>query len=240
MSRVRTAANRIASLVVRYASAGSKEWAQAIESELSCIENDWKALAWSLGGFRVLYAIQPKPLGSIDELYGEAQKYANRRLHAVNNGWLGTNIYLFAPVVCCLIAILRIAMGQDIPASVVQLTGWLLLTPTLYLGSREPDVPDSDDQANLMKFYVDELSAKSRNSLPFWMFIAGVLLLICGWELEVSRGWGAGLPLPLMLLMCIPLFFLMLLLLGSFVATHVNNRRRFAQIERLLGDRSTD
>jgi len=87
MRLIRTSANRIANFVVRYASAGSKEWAQAIASELDCFENDWQALGWALGGLRVLFSIQPAPLHSLEDLNEVARKHANRRLHAVGS-WL--------------------------------------------------------------------------------------------------------------------------------------------------------
>ena len=225
MSLIRTAANKIASFVVRYASAGSKEWAQAIASELSCIDNDWRALAWAFGGLRVLFSIQPSPLSSIADLDEEAQKHANRRLHAMNNGWLGTNVPLFVPIVSCFAPTLGIAMGRDIPGNAAQLMGYLLLIPMLYRRTREPDVPDRDDQPGLVRFYANEMSALARNSFSFWMFLAGVLLLTCGWELELARGVTS---------FAIPMF-LSLLLLTLFLAKHVNDRRRFVQIEALLG-----
>jgi hypothetical protein len=230
MSFIRTTANKIANFVVRYASGGSKEWAQAIASELSCIENDWQALAWAFGGLRVLFSIQPSPLHSIADLDEEARKHANRRLHAVNNGWLATNVPLFVPIVSCLGPTLGIAMGRNIPADAAQLVGYLLMIPMVYRRTREPDVPDRDDQANLVRFYVNEMSALSRNSLSFWMFVAGVLVLTCGWDLEVARELTG----------VVILSFPWLLLLALFLAKHVNNRRRFAQIEALLGRPSND
>ena len=225
MSLIRTSANRIASFAVRYASAGSKEWAQAIQSELSSIENDWQALAWASGGLRVLFSIQPGPLASIADLDEEARKHANWRLRAMNNGWLGTNLSLLVLIVSCLIPTVRIAMGRGIPGNLAQLAGYLLLIPMLYLRTREPDVPDSDDQANLVRFYANQMSALSRNSPSFWMFVAGMLLLTGGWDLEFARGFTS----------IVILSFLSLLLLALFLAKHVNNRRRFAQIEALLG-----
>jgi len=225
MSLIRTAANKIASFVIRYASAGSKEWAQAIASELRCIESDWRALAWAFGGLRVLFSIQPSPLRSITDLDAEARKHANRRLHAMNNGWLGTNVPLFVPIVSCLSPLLGIAMGRDIPGNTALLVGYLLVIPWFYRRTREPDVPDRDDQPGLVRFYANEMSALARNSLSFWMFLAGVLVLTCGWELEFARGVTSFAIL----------WFLSLLLLASFVAKHVNDRRRFVQIEALLG-----
>ncbi|WP_162539365.1 hypothetical protein [Granulicella sp. WH15] len=194
-------------------------------SELNSIENDWQALAWAFGGVRVLFSIQPSPLRSVADLDEEARKHAKRRLHAMNNGWLGTNVPLLVPIISCLSPILGIAMSRNIPGNAAQLAGYLLLIPMLYLRTREPDVPDRDDQPNLVRFYANEMSALSRNSLSFWMFLAGVLLLTCGWELEFARGLvGIGI-----------ISFFSLVMLALFLAKHVNDRRRFAQIEALLG-----
>jgi hypothetical protein len=225
MSLTRNAADKIASFVVRYASAGSKEWAQALRNELSCIENNWHALAWALGGLRVLFSIYPAPLRSIADLDAAARQHANRRLHAINNGWVATNVPLFSPLVCCLSAILGIAMHRDVLGNTAQLVGCLLLMPTLYLRSREPNVPDMDDQANVLQFYVNEMSLLSRNSLSFWMFIAGMISVAYGWDLVFARG----------LFGMVVLSFIPLSLMALFLAKHANNRRRYEQIEALLG-----
>jgi len=222
MSLVRNTAIRIANLVVRYASIGSKEWAQAIRNELMCIESDWQALAWALGGLRVLFAIRPNPLRTVAALESEAQKYADRRRHAMNNGWLITNMHLLPPLIWCSMSILQIATGHKILGNAIQLLGWLLVAPLMYLLSREPDVPDRDDQPKLVQFYASELSAVASNSLPFWMFVAGALFLMCGLELTVRRGWMSMLPL------------LLLPALAYLLAKHVSNRRRLAQIKILL------
>src|SRR5580692_3580648 len=114
MSFVRKAADSTAGLVVRCASPGSKEWALAIERELASIENDWRALAWALSGTRVLFDTQPAPLPAIADLDAEVQKYADRRRHAANNGFLITNLCLFAPSAVALQTLSNIVMGRHI------------------------------------------------------------------------------------------------------------------------------
>lgn len=224
MNLIRTAANRIANFVVRYASPGSKEWAQAIAGELSCIENDWQALGWALGGLRVLFSIQPAPLHSLADLDEAARKHANRRLHAVNNGWFGTNVPLFAPLLACVTLLLQLAMHRQVVSNTVQLAGYLLLLPMLYLRSREPDVPDRDDQANLVRFYIDEMATLSRNSVSFFMFVAGLLFLISGWVMAFAHG-----PVSSVIIAFVSLAFLALVL-----SKHINHRRRYEQIKVLL------
>jgi hypothetical protein len=223
MSLVRKSADRIAGLVVRYASPGSKEWAQAIESELLYIESDWRALGWALSGVRVLFDIQPAPLRTIADLDAEVQRYAERRRHAMNNGWLGTNMYLFPLLIVVLESLIDVALGRQIFSNAVQLLGAFLLAPMMYRLTREPNVPDRDDPTGLIRFYVDELSAFSSASLAFCMFAVGDLLLIAGFALKISTGW----------LRVAPLLWLPVLVL--FLAKRLNNRRRLVQVKALLG-----
>jgi hypothetical protein len=225
---VRKAADRIAGWVVRFASPGSKEWALAIESELTCIENDWRALAWALSGTRVLFNTQPAPLRTIADLDAEVQKYADRRRHAMNNGWLGTNAPLCAPLILALEALSNIVIRRHIFGNTVLLLGLSLLAPMLYLRTREPDVPDSDDPAALLRFYRNELSAASGTSMTFWMFVTGALITIVGFDLTAPLQWERLLAVLLLpVLIWLPL-------LALFLAKHRNNRRRLAQVEALL------
>jgi hypothetical protein len=222
MSFVRKTADRIAGLVVRYASPGSREWAQAIESELLYIESDWRALGWALSGMHVLLDFQPAPLRTLADLDAEVQKHAERRRHAVNNGWLITNAPLFPPLIYVLQFLFDVAIGRHIFSNTVLLLGLLLVAPTIYLRSREPNVPDRDDPTGLVRFYVDELSATSSNSLTFWMFVVGALLMIAGFELGIGFGWQSVMPL------------LLFPALALFLVQHRKNRRRLAKVEALL------
>jgi len=223
MSLVRKSADRIAGLVVRYASPGSKEWAQAIESELLYIESDWRALGWALSGVRVLFDRQPAPLRTIADLDAEVQKYAERRRHAMNNGWLVTNVRWLPLLLYALESLLDIVFGKHTFGNSFLLLGSVLMAPMMYRLSREPNVPDRDDPTGLIRFYVDELSAISSTSLTFWMFVVGVLLVIAGYELAIGFGWQSVMPL------------LWLPVLVLFLAKHRSNRRRLVQVEALLG-----
>lgn len=91
-------------------------------------------------------------------------------------------------VVSCLAPALGIVMGKDILGHVSLILGYLFLTPLIYLRTREPNVPDRDDTTGLVRFYAEELSALSRNSVSFWMFLAGGLMLTYGWRLQAPRG----------------------------------------------------
>jgi hypothetical protein len=165
MSILRKAAEKIAAAVVRYASAGSREWAEAIQSELTYIGSDWRALAWALSGARVLLSYQPTPLRTLEDLDAVARKHANRRLHAVNVPWLGRNPLLPLILFNALNASFEILIGRRTISNAVVMLGWLLLCPELYLRGREPEVPDLDDRSGLIRFYVDELSASSSTYL---------------------------------------------------------------------------
>ena len=79
MSILRKTAEKIAAAVVRCASAGSREWAEAIASELFYIESDWRALAWALSGTRVLLSYQPKPIRTLEYLDVVAQRRNRNR-----------------------------------------------------------------------------------------------------------------------------------------------------------------
>ena len=68
MTLVRKLAVSISSRVVRWASPGCKEWAEAQARELAFIPSDWAALRWALGSTRVLLDRQPAPAGSRSEL----------------------------------------------------------------------------------------------------------------------------------------------------------------------------
>ncbi|HEV2646474.1 MAG TPA: hypothetical protein VGU46_08940 [Acidobacteriaceae bacterium] len=54
MTFVRRAASTVSERVVRWASPGCKEWAEGFAREIEFIDSDWRALAWAIGGTRVL------------------------------------------------------------------------------------------------------------------------------------------------------------------------------------------
>ena len=222
MSLIRKIANGIADLVVRYASPGSKEWAEAMQAELVSIESDWRALAWACSGMRVLFAIRPAPLRTLDDLNEAAQKHAEKRRHAVNNGWLIKNL----PLVVLSTYIFRLFVdlhGRHVVSSAVQLSGWLLLIPLTYLNTHEPNVPDRYDPDGMVRFYVNELRTNSKFSLPFCLFVAGGLAVMAGLEMAPPHCWTRLLPLLVLPVLAFPL------------VTRHNNRKRLAQIESSFG-----
>lgn len=226
MSVLRKTAEKIATAVVRYASAGSKEWAEAIASELFHIESDWRALAWALSGMRVLLSYQPKPLRTLECLDVVAQKHAAIRRHAVNNTWLGRNLLWLVLLLNALETLPQIFRGRHAIGNAAVILGMLFLCRVLYLYFREPEVLDRDDRPGLIRFYVDELSASSSaSSMQFWLSLAGALLLAAGYVIAMSSAWAG---------------FLGIFLLAFFLVRQHCDRKRLAQVQALLSSLPPD
>lgn len=223
MSIVRNSAHRLADFVVRYASPGSKEWAEAMASELAEIENDWHALAWATGGLRVLFYVRPKPLDTLQELNAMAQSYADRRRLQVNDVWLARNVVWLTMLLFALSSLSNVCHGKDRLGNALNVLGFLTLSLIQYYRSREPDVPDRDDPSGLVRFYRENL-VRSTNvfSLTFWLFPAAVVLITTGYELTVTYSWERALGV---------MWFGILML---FFSGQRSNRRRLAQIDALL------
>jgi hypothetical protein len=219
MNILRKTAENIVAAVVRYASTGSKEWAEAIKSELSYIESDWRALAWALSGMRVLLSYQPKPVRTLEYLDVIAQKHADIRRHAVNNTWLGRNLLWLVLLFNALETLPQILRGRHAIGNAAVMLGMLLLCRVLYLYFREPDVPDRDDRPGVIRFYVDELSASSSTSAQFWLSLAGALLLAVGYGITMSSVWAGSLGI---------------LLLAFFLVRQHCDHKRLAQVQALL------
>jgi hypothetical protein len=220
MSILRKTAEKIAAAVVRYASAGSKEWAEAIANELAYIEGDWRALAWALSGMRVLLSYKLKPLRTLEDLNALVDKHANSRLHAVNNPWLGRNLPWLVLLFNAVETLPQILRGHHAIGNAAVMLGMLLLCRVVYLYYREPAVPDRDDRSGLIRFYVDELSASSStSSVQFWLSLAGTLFLAAGYGITMSSVW-AGFP---------GIFLLVVFLVRQHYAG-----RRLTQVQALL------
>lgn len=226
MSILRKTADRIAAAIVRYASASSEEWAEAIAGELSYIESDWRALAWALSGMRVLLSYQPKPLRTLEYLDVVAQKHADIRRHAVNNTWLGRNLLWLVLLLNALETLPQILRGRHAIGNAAVMLGMLFLCRVLYLYFREPEVPDRDDHPGLIRFYVDELTASSStSSMQFWLSLAGALLLAAGYGITMSSVWAG---------------FLGIFLLAFFLVRQHCDRKRLAQVQALLSSLPPD
>jgi hypothetical protein len=79
MTVVRKMAFKISALVIRFSSAGNKEWAAGVAGEIDFIENDWKALAWAMGSLRVLLNRKSAPIRSLEDFEILKQKYVKSK-----------------------------------------------------------------------------------------------------------------------------------------------------------------
>jgi hypothetical protein len=86
MTLMRKAAVKILDAVVRLAPEASRDWAKAAQVEMGFIENDWAALRWALGSWKMAVRRQYAPLTSISEVPRAAQKFlrGTRVLMVVN------------------------------------------------------------------------------------------------------------------------------------------------------------
>lgn len=222
MSIVRNSAQKLSDFVVKHASPGSKEWAEAMASEAGAIENDWHALGWAAGGLRVLFYPQPKPLGTLQDLNDAAQSYADRRRLQVNNIWLARNLSLLTTLLLALTTLPKVFYGSHRPGSALLAVGWLNLAFISYLLSREPNVPNRDDASGLIRFYREELARTTKIFyVTFWLPVCFILIAL-GYELTMTSSWAR--PLGLLWLGFLPLLF----------SKQRSDRRRLVQIDALL------
>jgi hypothetical protein len=87
MTLIRKLALKISNEVVIWASPGSKDWAEGLAHEVAFIESDWAALRWSLGSIRVVFDRREKPIGSLDEVPAQFQKFADRFIYGALGLW---------------------------------------------------------------------------------------------------------------------------------------------------------
>jgi uncharacterized protein involved in response to NO len=79
MTLVRRLALKISAFVVRFASAGCKQWAEGLLQETEHIENDWAALEWALGSMRVLLDRREAPFRSMTEAMAAAHRFIDTK-----------------------------------------------------------------------------------------------------------------------------------------------------------------
>ncbi len=75
MTTMRRFALTVSKVVQRFATPGSKEWAQATAGEIEHIESDWAALRWALGSMKILLTCHDRevPIASMADLPRAAQ-----------------------------------------------------------------------------------------------------------------------------------------------------------------------
>jgi len=228
MSIVRRAAERLADFTVRHASPGSKSWAEAIAAELDAIEGDWRALGWAFGGLRILF--RPAPIQSMDQsmdqLAGEAERYAGARRRLQNLSWLARNSGLFLAAIAVVAYFPDIVRHHDAVGYGLLLAAQVGYGLTDMLRRGEPAIPDAEDTRAVILYYRESLRRTLRQypvaSAPLalmlsWFFYEGQQLVWLEWTL-VAAAIGV--------------------LLFS-LQKYANLRRKLARVETLLGSSGT-
>jgi hypothetical protein len=226
MTMVRSLAQKISFYVVKLASPGTKEWAEALARETDFIEEDWNALVWSFGSVRVLFDYRSAPIRSWDELTSTVERYAEQKRHLVNNPWLVRNLGWLNMLLQVQIFgsyLLRSTTTRDCVGYGIAVLGFLVHAVHCFLTQGEPDVPDRDNLPALIRFYQTELGREVSLSSPdFWI---PILSLVTAWVgLMLVRGpvWQT----------IVGVFFIATL--GFLLQLRRNSRRRLRQIEMLL------
>jgi hypothetical protein len=229
MRPIRGLALRITQFVVTHASPGSKEWAQGLARELDFIADDWSALRWACGSVRVLFDYRPEAIHSFADLTLAAEKFAERKRYAVNDVWLARNarwLNMVVPALYLMPRFFRAVDARDRAGYAMVILGFLLLAILGFLRSKEPVVPDRDDLPAIVRFYKKDLErSSSLSSVDFWVFVVASVLIGTGYGLAES---AIG-----------HLFFLIVwpAILGWYLQTQRNNRRRLRQIEAVLEEK---
>jgi RecA-family ATPase len=113
MTMIRKLALKIATIVVRYASPGCKQWAEGLLQETDHIENDWSALEWALGSTRVLLDRREAPVRSMAEAMAVAHKFVAAKRQEMSSS-LGKSVWVI---------VISIAVGNGL--KLFDTTSWL-------------------------------------------------------------------------------------------------------------------
>lgn len=81
---------KILNSVVRFASPGTKDWANAMLREMDFIENDWSALLWALGSTRILLKRRDVPVSSLADVPRAAQNFTKKIQRRTRSGFVVT------------------------------------------------------------------------------------------------------------------------------------------------------
>jgi hypothetical protein len=228
MSLLRGVAEGVSRFVVRHASPGSKEWAEGLAREADFVENDWKALAWSLGSMRVLLSYREVQLRSLDDLSTEAEKYAERMRHRFSSTggiWICNLLQTF----CWSIDLAIAKRLQDRVGYSLLVFGFVMMTiHALILRRRAYDVPDRDDSVGLVQYYKTGLErVSSLQSLSFLVYGSFILVAGVGFTIVLKEHFFEFL-----------IGFLWIAVIVLFFQKRQNNLRRLEEIETILRERN--
>lgn len=222
MSMVRSAAQTISEFVVRHASAGCVEWAEALAREADFIENDWKALTWSLGSLRVLLDRRPAPIRTYVDLKqlvdkfvdGETKRYAILLCSGISVVTYGLLFFMRRGSAMDHIGLLIAAMGCVV-------YGFF----TYWDGRTQQKLISDNYWPELIQSYRIHLERAGglRDEPAQWMAAAASLLFTTGYVIEyhsnIGEFWGA---------------VLFLFFTSMFVLRRRNARRLLLEMDALL------
>jgi hypothetical protein len=227
MTSLRNFALGISRFVVRYASPGSKEWAEGLAREVAFIESDWSALAWALGSMKVLLDYREAPLASLQDAPAAARRFVEIMRFGAGLGWA----ILFGPLYvwklfyatswperagCVLVVFSSIAAAT------------LLLTMRRRLKDPRNDNIYEDDVA-CAQFYRAELERYYCSTV----WIASSVLL--GWSVGIMLAARGGLYFHAVFSAGI---VLLALAAAPFIAVAQRiNRRKIERLDALLAER---
>ena len=223
MTLIRRSVVRISEFVVRWASDGSREWAEGLAREVAFIQSDWRALGWAIGSLQVLVDPREAPVKSLDEVPNAAQK-----LVELARSGIGASMIVFqGPLFLlkfydaknwCQRAGCAAAVFASILAGVVWLTNLRRL--------KEPWKDDIyDDVIGCARFYRAELKRFMRTqlilTLALYCYILGMTVY--------ARGGGP------FYLACVVLFAVVnVIFVAMIVYSRRTNLRRIERLDVLL------
>jgi hypothetical protein len=229
MTLLRRLALRISAFVVDHASPGCKDWAEGLASEAEHIQNDWSALAWSLGSIRVLLDRREAPLASLADVSAATWKLVDVK-------GTGAAAMLLYTVLLSVDYGLRFFIARSRPeqlgCGLIVLCSIPLAIFSLLERRRLDALVNSDiNDDNDVRIYKAELEVNLNR--PLWIMIISPIYLV-GMRLtrpgsvHTHHIWG------LYLLLAIGIFPLALL------ALHMRRtaQRRLDRLETLLAERS--
>jgi hypothetical protein len=223
MSMVRSAAQTISEFVVRHTSAGCVEWAEALAREADFIENDWKALTWSLGSLRVLLDRRPAPIRTMEDVQPLIKKFVEQ----IDRYNPKMSLFTAALWVCLQIPKVFGSGSASRHAGAMMLAaGWAVMGASQFFEMRRKQkMVDGKDISELVDDYRVELErvAGIRRRPLGWLGLAGGFCMIIGALTQFHE------RVFFYVLACLLLFVLVAWILARRTA-----RRRLAELDELL------
>jgi len=225
MSIVRTAAQKISGMVVRYSSAGNKEWAEGLAREVDFIKSDWGTLLWAMGSLRVLLDRRPAPIRTYDDLWPLVQKFVKAASQM--------KVFIFVAATQLLQSGSRFFEGGNTAGragNAMMSVAWVISGVYAFVDWRiQKKLLAGKDLPELIGYYRDYLEKQVTwvRSSRWWMGLCTLLLVYPGIMLASPRfrsgGYLAFLILCFFAILTFPLY------------TRRNARRRLQELDALLG-----